>query len=119
MIARSPEMHGTLQQPRVNIPQAANPNRQRHALSYLDYRRVVIEKRQQPTRAGKRQSENCADAQINPKEIARERICEFLALHDQFRESIQTEAAKQEAKSRDHGHDPEIRRSKQPCQDDY
>ena len=79
----------------------------------------MIEKRQQLARAGKRQSENRADAQINPKEIARERIGEFLALHDQFRESIQTEAAKQEAKSGDHGHDSEIRRSKQPCQNDY
>ena len=112
-------MHGALQQPQVNIAQAANPNRQRHALSYLNYGRVVIEKRQQRTRAGKRQSENRADAQIDPKEIARERICEFLALHDQFRESIQTEAAKQEAESGDHRHDSEIRRSKQPCQDDH
>ena len=75
--------------------------------------------RQQPTRAGKRQSQNRTNAQINPKEITRERICDLLALHDQFRESIQPEAAKQEAKCGDHGHDSEIRRSKQPCQDDY
>ena len=112
-------MHGTLQQPHMNPSQAANPNRQRHALGYLSYGRVVIEKRQQRTRAGKRQSENRADAQFNPKKIARERIREFLALHDQFRESIHTEAAKQEAESGDHGHDPEISRGKQPRQDDY
>ena len=47
----SPEMHGTLQQPGVNVAQAANPNRQRHALSHLNYGRVVIEKRQQPDRS--------------------------------------------------------------------
>ena len=56
---------------------------------------------------------------FNPKKIARERICEFLALHDQFRESIQTEAAKQQAKGGDHGHDPKISRGKQPRQDDH
>ena len=105
-------MHGALQQTHVNPTQAANPNRQRHALSYWSYGRVVIEKRQQRTRASKRQSENRTDAQFDPKEIARERMCKFLALHDQFRESIHTEAAKQEAKRRDHRHDPEISRGK-------
>src|ERR1017187_10674361 len=40
-------------------------------------------------------------------------------LQDQFSESIQAEAPKQEAKSGDHGHDSEISRRKQPCQDDY
>jgi len=40
-------------------------------------------------------------------------------LQDQFSESIQAEAPEQEAKSGDHGHDSEISRRKQPCQDDY
>jgi hypothetical protein len=112
-------MHGTLQQPQVNIAQAANSNRERHALRYSGYGRVVKEKRQQRTRAGKRESQYRTDTRINPKEIAHERFRELLALHDQFRESIQTEAAKQEAKGRHHGHNSEIRRSQQPCQDDY
>ena len=78
----------------------------------------MIEKRQQWTRTRKREHQNRTDDQIDPKKIARERICDFLALHDQLRESIQTEAAKQEAKRGDHSHDSEIRRSKQPRQDD-
>ena len=85
----------------------------------MNYGRIVIEKRQQRTRASKRQSENRTDAKIDPEEITRERISNLLALHDQFRESIQTEAAKQETKSSDHGHDAEISRSKQPCQDNH
>ena len=82
----------------MNPTEGANPNRQRHGCSYLSYRRIVIEVRQQLTRAGKRQGKNRSDAQFNPKEIARESIRKFLALHDQFHETIHTEAAKQEAK---------------------
>ncbi len=119
MIDGSPEAHGALQQAHVNPPQAANPNRQRHTLGNLSYGRVVIEQRHQRTQASKRQSENRADAQINPKKIARERMRKLLALHDQFCESIQTEAAKQEAKSRDHGHNPEISRGKEPREDNH
>ena len=57
--------------------------------------------------------------QFNPEEIARESMGKFLALHDQFHKTVHSETAEQEAKSRDHGHDSEIRRSKQPCQDHH
>jgi len=76
----------------------------------------VVEKPQQRTRTGKCDSQYRADAQVNPKKITRQRICQFFALHDQFRETSQPETAEQEAERSNHGHDSEVGRKKQACQ---
>lgn len=43
---------------------------------------------------------------------------EILPLHNLFRESAPTEAARREAEGRDHRHDPEISQRKETCQND-
>jgi hypothetical protein len=82
-----PEMHGPLQQAQMNVAQAPNHNRKGHPLSYPQDGGIIKEMRQQVTGAGKYHRKDRADAKIAPKQIARERIRKFLALHYEFRQS--------------------------------
>ena len=75
-------------------------------------------RRRQPTRTGEGESQYRTDAEVDPKNITRKSIGEFFVLHDEFRKSGQPEAAEQQAERGHHGHDAEVRRKKQPCQDD-
>ena len=70
--------------------------------------RIVIEKRYQRTGCGERNGQKEADGDVNPKQIAGQRMRDVLALQDQLCEPIQAETTEQQTKSRDHGYDAEI-----------
>jgi hypothetical protein len=87
---------------------AVQQDRERYAARDCHNLCVVIETRQPRPRFGERNRQQCAAAQVDPKQIAYQLVVQRLPLDDCFGEAVQPKVGEKETEGCDHSHKPEV-----------
>ena len=101
----------------MNHRETGGQNGKRHAFRNVFDQRIVIEKRHLRSERGEGNCEDNSGADVNPEQIAGQRMRDILALEDRLGEPVQADAREQEAERCNHRHNAEISRGEQPRQD--